>query len=78
DNMLYIKGLPKEIISSDQVDSGKIEEYNVVENKEVENKEVEHKEVEHKEVEHKIKIPLKSTDKILAIKPILNQIQLVV
>lgn len=28
--------------------------------------------------EHKIKIPLKSTDKILAIKPILNQVQLVV
>ncbi|MCT8249857.1 hypothetical protein [Proteus faecis] len=83
DNMLYIKGLPKEIISSDQVDSGKIEESNVVEHREVEHreverKEVEHKEVEHKEVEHKIKIPLKSTDKILAIKPILNQIQLVV
>lgn len=28
--------------------------------------------------EHKIKIPLKNTDKILAIKPILNQVQLVV
>ncbi|WP_311751973.1 hypothetical protein [Proteus columbae] len=68
DNAIYTQGLPSKMASVDQVDGSKSKVHEIGGN-EIESNEMK---------EYKIKTPLKSTDKILAIKPILNQIQLVV
>lgn len=68
DNAIYTQGLPSKMASVDQVDGSKSKVHEIGGN-EIESNEMK---------EYKIKIPLKSTDKILAIKPILNQIQFVV